>query len=322
MQGLWQSYVEQGIPETAAQVMVNAKRTSTQKQYDSYLKAWFDFCAQHQRDPFELDVPFGISFLEQLRHNVGYSALNTARSALSSILIPRDNVPFGQNRLVKLFMRGVYNIKPPQPRYVLTWDPQQVLNLLKTWNSPDTIDLKLLTFKVVVLVLLVTGQRLQTVSLLSIDHMDIAKDSKRITFTIYDFMKQSRPGYKNPQIVLKSFSDVDICVVTYMLAYIRRTRSVRTSPTLFISFKKPFNTVSKATLARWVKCVMISSGIDVSIFKPHSIRGASTSAALRGGAPVEDILASAGWTNNNVFAKYYQRSVQENNFDVAVLQNK
>ena len=67
MQGLWQSYVEQGIPETAAQVMVNAKRTSTQKQYDSYLKAWFDFCAQHQRDPFELDVPFGISFLEQLR---------------------------------------------------------------------------------------------------------------------------------------------------------------------------------------------------------------------------------------------------------------
>ena len=141
----------------------------------------------------------------------------------------------------------------------------------------------MLTFKVVVLVLLVTGQRVQTLSLLSLNNMYVELEGKRITFTVTELMKQSRPGYRNPRIVLNSYTDSDLCVVTYLLAYIQRTASLRSSLSLFVSFRKPYLSVSKATLARWLKCVMKTAGIDVDIFKPHSIRSASTSAALRGG---------------------------------------
>ena len=49
----------------------------------------------------------------------GYSVINTARSALSTI-INDDNLPIGKHRLVKRFVRRVYNIKPSSPRYTAT----------------------------------------------------------------------------------------------------------------------------------------------------------------------------------------------------------
>ena len=48
----------------------------------------------------------------------------------------------------------------------------------------------------------------------------------------------------------------------------------------FITHGKPHHPISKDTLARWVKEVMVCAGIDVTTFKPHSTRGASTSKAF------------------------------------------
>ena len=305
--------------------MLKAKRNSTHQQYNSYLKLWFDFCATRNKHPFTSDVPFAIGFLEHLRNDkrLSYSALNTARSALSSIILPSDNIPFGQHQLVKIYMRGAFNLDPPQPRYQHTWDPQTILTLIRRWNPPATVTFKLLTFKVVILVLLVTGQRLQTVSLLSLDNMIVDTKNQKIIFKIPQLLKQSRPGYKNPIVELNAFDkDVDLCIYRYLLEYIARTSSLRHNNSLFISFQKPFKPVTKSTLGRWVKTVMSLAKIDTNIYKPHSIRSASTSAALRGGAPVEDILAAAGWSSDNVFARFYNRPVCHNNvFDVAVLDN-
>ena len=286
MQSVRQSYISQGVHPEAASIMLMAKRPATQKQYDSYLKLWLNFCSDQAKDPFDPNIPFAISFLDHLRkkHQLGYSALNTARSAMSSLIMPLDNVPFGQQRLVKLYMRGVFNVRPPAPRYKDTWDPQLILTLLKSWSPAHQISLKLLTFKVVVLVLLVTGQRIQTLAVLSLDFMTVDLNAKNITFKIFDLIKQSRPGFRNPIVLLKNFpSDISLCVVTFLLEYIKRTSRVRSSPYLFVSFQKPHLVVSKNTLARWVKTVMQMANIDTCIFKPHSIRSASPSAALRGG---------------------------------------
>ena len=67
-----------------------------------------------------------------LESGCGFSAINTARSALSSIILV-NSVPVGQHSLVKRFMRGVFNIKPSLPRYVHTWDVNVVLTYLKLW---------------------------------------------------------------------------------------------------------------------------------------------------------------------------------------------
>ena len=78
------------------------------------------------------------------------------------------------------------------------------------------------------------------------------------------------------------------------MLYIERTQDIRgDSRQLFISFIKPHNPVTSSTIARWLKQVMELAGIDTNIFKAHSVRSASTSAAAMQGVTTEDILNAA-----------------------------
>ena len=51
----------------------------------------------------------------------------------------------------------------------------------------------------------------------------------------------------------------------------------------------------------------MKAGVDVSEFKAHSFRAASTSAAANKGVPINFILQTADWTNASTFAKFYDR---------------
>lgn len=81
-------------------------------------------------------------------------------------------------------------------------------------------------------------------------------------------------------IELHSFTDPRLCVVTTFHEYLTRTSLVRGAHNqLLLSYVKPYGPVSRDTVSRWVKYVLQSSGIDVSVFKPYSTRSASTSKA-------------------------------------------
>jgi len=67
---------------------------------------------------------------------------------------------------------------------------------------------------------------------------------------------------------------------------------------------------------------MALAGIDTGYFAPHSIRGASTSAAKRGGATVQQIIETVGWSSASTFARFYDRPVSENSNQLADLGNK
>ena len=45
------------------------------------------------------------------------SGLNTARSAMSSVIIVPNNVSFGNHPSVCRFMKGVYEMRPVLPRH-------------------------------------------------------------------------------------------------------------------------------------------------------------------------------------------------------------
>lgn len=305
--------------------MVQAKRPSTHKQYTGYISAWFKHCTSKSVNPYVSSIPQVLTFLEELRstRNLGYNALNTARSALSSILDQHNNVPVGQHPLLKTYMRAAFNICPPLPRYTDTWDPEQVLTLLRQWAPPADISLKLLTLKVAMLILLVSGQRLQTLTLLDIRNMTVT--SSEITFRIVDLLKQSRPGYRNPLVSLQAFlADDSICVFSYLNEYVSRTAPLRGQVTsLFITFKKPHAKASKDSVSRWIKTVMKEAGLNTQLYRPHSVRSASSSAASRGGAPIQDILDTAGWASSSVFGKFYKKPLALcSSYSSAVLGNK
>jgi hypothetical protein len=119
----------------------------------------------------------------------------------------------------------------------------------------------------------------------------------RVIFRLTKLLKHSRPGVHQKPIDLKSYPDQALCVVKCLEVYIPRTAHLRDcdSDTLLISFMKPYHRVSTDTIARWIKTVMRLAGIDTSIFKAHSTRSASTSAATKLGVPLQDIMSSAGW---------------------------
>ena len=76
--------------------------------------------------------------------------------------------------------------------------------------------------------------------------------------------------------------------------------------------------MSSATIARWVKSMLAAAGIDITQFKAHSTRAASTSAARRLGVSTADILRSANWSRESTFERFYWREI-EHPFTQAVL---
>ncbi|CAG2216852.1 unnamed protein product [Mytilus edulis] len=309
-----------GLSKKAAEIVISSWRQSTQKQYWTYLKKWCTFCCQRKIDiftPTEVDV---VEFLTVLYESgVGYSSINTARSALSSYLTLGKTLPIGQWPLVKRFLRGVYNKRPMFPRYQQTWDVNVVLEFLITLSPVKLLSLRCLTLKLVMLLALVTGQRIQTLHCVDLDFMKITKDN--VVIEINEVLKTSKPGKHLSPICLPAFvDDTRLCIVTVLNAYIERTSAIRTSQKLFVTFVKPYHHPTKSTISNWIKLVLKLAGVNTSVFKTHSTRGASTSAALRAGVSVNSILKSAGWTNESTFRQFYNRpvTVQEYNDNYSV----
>ena len=60
-------------------------------------------------------------------------------------------------------------------------------------------------------------------------------------------------------------------------------------------------------------------GIDTEMFKAHSVRGASSSAALRNDVHISDILQTADWSKDSTFKQFYHRPVADDGYASAVL---
>ena len=84
----------------------------------------------------------------------------------------------------------------------------------------------------------------------------------------------------------------ELCVLRCLQCYIARTSPFRpimgsnSASQLLISYHRPHNPVKSCSIARWIKSILGSAGIDTSIFKGHSTRSASTLKARAGGVPL------------------------------------
>ena len=244
---------------------------------------------------------------------LGYSSLCTARPALATTLDLADTThTISTHPLVSPFVKGVYQCRPSRPRYTPTWDVSVVLDYLKQQWLANEISLKDLSAKLAMLCLLVSGSRGQTIHMLDIT--DMVQENLTITFHVSSLIETSKPGHPKPKVHLVPYPDDErLCVVTHLLKYLRRTKQLRgdSNTRLFISYNSPFKPISRGTLSRWVKNTMQKAGLDTKIFKPHSTRAASSSAAAAKAIPIDSILGAAGWASANTFAKYYNRPIEQ-----------
>lgn len=209
--------------------------------------------------------------------------------------------------LISKFLKGVFNTKPPLPKYKFIWDVSVVIKYLESLFPLCDLSLKTLTLKLTALIALATAPRAQTLASLNLQNMKI---DTVVTFYFPMLLKTS----KNDKFVMKleHYKNERLCVFHTLLHYIERTKDIRKSQQLLISFVS-FRAVSTDTIARWLRTVLCSAGIDVSVFKAHSFRSASTSAAYRKGCSVKDILQTADWKSDKNFIKFYRRECLNKN---------
>ena len=228
------------------------------------------FCGERETDPFYPSIGVLLDFLlSEFRKGQGrsYSSMNTIRSALSAIASVQGQ-PAGQHLLVIRFLKGVFLERPSLSRCRATWDPDLIFRHLRELGSNTSLSTIQLSRKLVILMLLTSGQRGQTLHLLDIRNMCVS--ASRVTFKIGDLLKTSRPGDHLSEVHFDAYPpDSYICVYTAITAYLERTKSSRGLVTrFFITTKPPIRLAYRGTLRRWTRDIMQAAGIDLSIFFP------------------------------------------------------
>nr|CAH7758163.1 unnamed protein product [Callosobruchus chinensis]CAH7759505.1 unnamed protein product [Callosobruchus chinensis] len=292
---------------------------STLKQYNSALKLWWEYCIDNNLEIFSVTQIDVLKFLSsQFHRGCSHGTLSSYRSAIGQI----TGEEVLQGLLLKRFFKGIYNLRPNQPKYDSIWDPSIVLDFIEKWNN-DTLNLRDLTFKLTILLLLSTGQRVQTIA--NIEVCNIVNSSDGISIKIPKRLKTSGKNKAQPNIRLPFFPNAQLCVAKTINNYLEKTEQLRNSQTnnLLITFKKPYKNASSQSISRWVKCMLKLCGIDTDIFTAHSTRHAATSAAALKGISIDTIRCSAGWSEKSqVFGRFYNRPIIINNFAESILGNR
>ncbi len=235
-----------------------------------------------------------------------------------------DGKSLGKHDLVIRFLRGARRLNPPRPHLVPSWDIPSVLSALRgaPFEPLQSVELKFLSLKTVLLAALATVKRVGDLQAFSID------DS-----CLEYVVLRPRPGYV-PKVPTTPFRDqvmnlqalpgeeadpaiALLCPVHALRIYVDRTQSFRTSDQLFVCFggQQKGRAVSKQRLAHWiveaivlayqVRCLPCPLGV-----RAHSTRGVASSWALARGASIADICKAAGWATPNTFARFYNLCVE------------
>ena len=301
----------EGVSERAAGLITNARRQGSLANYESSWGKWSGWCSKQQIDPFKCPINFVLDFLAELYDlDYKYSSINCHRSAISAYHDPIENVPVGQHPRVSSLMTGIFNQRPPQPRYSFVWDVEQVFSYLNNLPDNDQLSDRLLTLKLTMLLALASAGRCSEIRNLDIRYM--TRSATSYTFQFTKVTKSWKKGKPPPSLEFFELeSNRKLCVVSAIDTYLKRSLQWRAGSKyqLLLSTIHPHKEVAKSTISGWVKAVLDNSGVDINIFKAHSSRSAATSKAKCEGCSLKDILKRGQWSGKTTWQKHYHKSV-------------
>lgn len=314
-----------GLDADTVDHIIRSWRTNTNKRYDAAWRHWIEFCDSHHCDAEYPNTAMLANFLTSRAEagvrgatvNVEASAINSFYKALNwSSLIEEGNAAARVKRTARVEQPSV---KTNAEQY---WDPRVVLDHIEQWPSP--LCLKGLRAKLVFLLRVKTMCRSSDVAgVLRSDGIRWVDDqSLKIRFFR---PKESQTNNFSEWIEIKKSDRPTICLFSTLKEYLARTESLkkcesisytthstqRTDTGLILALKPGkngvFTHVSADTVANITKQVMREAGIDTSVFKAHSVRGAVSSLARSKGMDVDAICRLARWKSQRTFDTHYWR---------------
>ena len=114
-----------------------------------------------------------------------------------------------------------------------------------------------------------------------LDSRFVVKTLQKYVFKFHKLYKSWIQGQKPTTLEFVAFSqDKDLCVVSVLDEYLNikeEWRRVNHETQLLLSYIQPHKQVVPSTISGWLKNVLKSSGINVSLFRAYSTRSATTS---------------------------------------------
>ena len=157
----------------------------------------------------------------------------------------------GKHSVITGFMQGIYNSRPPQPRYKFVWDVRIVVRHIEAMPPSEKLPLKELSWKLVTQLAITNADRVSDLKLLDLNFRVFTSG---VRFEVAGLSKTCRSGPPREVVYGRFVSSPSIRPVTTLQEYEKKTSHMRCqsgdSKPLFISYCKPHKPVSSATIAR------------------------------------------------------------------------
>ena len=133
---------------------------------------WCGWCSEQEISSTRSNIDYALEFLAELfEKGLEYRTIGTHRSAISAFHDPIENIRVGSHPRVSALMSGIFNKRPPQPKYPFIWDVETVLDFLRKLPGNDLLSDKLLTLKVSMLLSLLSASRVSEYTNLRVDYL-------------------------------------------------------------------------------------------------------------------------------------------------------
>ena len=147
-----QHYGGLNVSDTTNSILVASLRESTRKKYNPYQQKWHTYCQENNINPVTPNITNVLDFLSNLYdQGLSYSAINSAKSALSLIILIPPYTKFSDHPLISQYGNSVFNLRPPRPKLQFVWDAKIVFNYLEEKGSNNILPDKTLRQKLLIL---------------------------------------------------------------------------------------------------------------------------------------------------------------------------
>ncbi|XP_053553735.1 uncharacterized protein LOC128645029 [Bombina bombina] len=315
---------KRGFSESVIDTLIQARKPVTRRIYHKIWRKYLYWCESKGYSWSKVRIARILSFLQEgLEKGLSASSLKGQISALSILLHRR----LSENPDVQSFCQALARIKPVFKAVAPPWSLNLVLNVLQgvPFEPLHSIDIKMLSWKVLFLMAISSARRVSELSALHCDSPYLIFHSDKVVL-------RTKPGFLpkvvtnrniNQEIVVPSLCPNpsskkerllhNLDVVRALKFYLQATKDFRQTSSLFVVYsgQRRGQKASATSLSFWLRSI-IRLAYETAGQQPperitaHSTRAVASTWAFKNEASVEQICKAATWSSLHTFSKFYK----------------
>ena len=178
MKGLRQQYSAEDLSDQTIDLLESSQRPGTLHHYKTGWRKWGSLCLSRYIALVSPGVNCVLKVLSNLfSQGLEYRTINGYRPAIPAYHEKAEEILIGQHPKVCQLLSGVFNKRPPQPKYTVIRDISKVIDYLNTLGNNENLSTKIITLKLTTLLAILSSKRASEVTYLDIRHILFKENS-------------------------------------------------------------------------------------------------------------------------------------------------